>query len=248
MKKTADRLAKQLKDYARKAGLKKTVIGLSGGVDSAVCAGLAAKALGKKNVHALLMPELKLTDPENIKHAVELCHKLGINYSVVAINTFVEPFDEIAWEQSSAAKMNTKARARMSILYNFANSHGCLVIGTSNKSERLLGYGTKHGDLAADIEVIGGLFKTDVVKLAEHLKIPEKIISKPPSAELAHGQTDENELGAPYFLLDQILVDLDKKATKARLLKKYDKKVVEDVLRRVESSAHKMMPVPMLRP
>ena len=113
------------------------------------------------------------------------------------------------WSPSQLASMNTKARIRAVMLYSYANTDHALVLGTSNKSELLLGYGTKYGDLAADIEVIADLYKTEVIKLADHIGMPPEIVNKAPSAELAAGQTDEEEIGAPYQDLDKVLQRLD---------------------------------------
>ena len=245
IKKIYDKLILGIKDYFRKSNIKKAVIGVSGGIDSALSAKLVADAIGKENVHGLIMPVKGLSSEENIQDAVEFCTLNGISYSLVFINEFVDKFNELEWPQSKVARMNTASRVRAVILYNYANSHNALVIGTSNKTEILLGYFTKYGDGAVDIEVIGNLFKTEEKELARFLKIPEKIINKVATAELYHGQTDEKELGIGYDVLDEILKLYIKGKSVEEIIKKgFDKKSVSNVIKRVKSNEHKgKMPV-----
>ena len=205
MQNTYNKLAKGIKDYFEKNNIKKAVIGLSGGIDSAVSAKLVSEAIGKENLHALIMPVKGVSSEENIKDAVEFCKFLGISFSLIYINDFIKNFENLKWKQNKIAKMNTTSRIRAVILYNHANTYNALVIGTSNKTELRLGYFTKYGDGACDVEVIGDLFKAEVIKLAEYLKIPKKIINKIPTAELYPGQTDEKEIGESYKDIDEML-------------------------------------------
>jgi len=223
---------KGIKEYFQKNNIKKAVIGLSGGIDSSLSAKLAADAIGKENVHGILMPVKGLSSDENIKDAIGLCRLIGISYSIVHINDFIKDFEKLEW-QSKIAKMNTASRIRAVILYHYANTHNALVIGTSNKTEIMLGYFTKYGDGAVDIEVIGSLFKTDELKLARYVGIPEKIINKVPTAELYHGQTDEDELGATYREIDIILGKIEKKQ------KIPNTPLVKKILKRINSNEHK---------
>lgn len=206
---TYARLVKGLKDFFAKNNFKRAVVGVSGGVDSALTLLIAAEALGAENMTALILPELGITKLENIEHAQILCEFLKVDYHYQPINNFLANFKITPWKPGHIACMNLKARIRAVLLYSFANTENALVLGTSNKSELLLGYGTKYGDLAADVEVIGDLFKTEVIKLAEHIGLPPEIVDKTPTAELAPGQTDESELGATYNDLDKVLAKLE---------------------------------------
>jgi len=231
-----DRLARGIRAYFKKFGFEKAVIGLSGGVDSALSLRLAVDALGNKDVMAVLMPEKGITNVKNVEDAENFCHLLRVEYKVVPINPYIDCLKNLPWKRSNIAMMNIKARARANILYDYANSHHALVIGTSNKSEILLGYGTKHGDIAADLFVIGDLYKTEVVNLSKFLGLPEYIVRKKPTAELYKGQTDEKELGASYAVLDDILMNI---GNIRYLRKKYNKELISSVLKRISMSEHK---------
>jgi len=139
-----------IEDYFKKHNIKKAVIGLSGGIDSALSAKLVADALGKGNIHALLMPLKGLSSKKNVDDAVDVCKWIGIEYNIVHINEFLKEFNELKWKQNKLAKMNTASRVRAVLLYNYANTHDALVVGTSNKTEIILGYFTKYGDGAVD--------------------------------------------------------------------------------------------------
>lgn len=197
------------------SGTKGVVLGLSGGVDSAVVAALALEAVGKNRVHCLIMPYDKEMDREAVGDAVEIAGQCGLDHELVSIR---EGVDAILISAASRgitencrvmAAGNVKARMRMVALYYYANLHGYLVIGTSNKSELLVGYFTKYGDGGNDAMPIGDLYKTQVYSLAKELGIPGKIISKPPSAGLVRGQSDEKDLGINYSDLDRILYGIE---------------------------------------
>jgi NAD+ synthase len=201
MEKIYKKLVSGIKQYFKKSGFKKAVIGLSGGIDSALSLRLVADAIGNENVTAILMPEKGLTKRQNVKDAVRLCKSLKVKYKIVAINTILNRFKK----RNQTAWINLKPRIRMLILYNYANADEALVIGTSNKTELKLGYFTKYGDGACDIEVIGDLYKTEVWKLAKYLELPDSIVNKTPSAELYHGHSDEGEIGIQYNEIDDML-------------------------------------------
>ena len=232
-------LVEGIKAYFSAAGFKRGVLGVSGGLDSAVVLKLAVDALGADNVCALLMPESGLTNSENTKHAIGLAKFLGVESFKVQINNYLVDYLTVPWKQQDIALANTKARVRANLLYNYANSNRALVLGTSNKSELMLGYGTKHGDLAADLLPIGSLYKTEVVELAEYLQLPQEIIQKAPSAELWPGQTDEEELGASYKELDMILGKMEE-GEEMLIEKGMNPMTVRSVFKRMRDNAHKL--------
>jgi len=246
-KKIYQKLIKGLQDYAKKSSFHKAVVGISGGIDSAVTFKLAVDALGSKNVTALIMPELGVTSDLNIQHAKQLTAYFNVKTFYQPINTIAVDFSIAPWKPNKLAQMNTKARIRAVLLYSYANTEKALVLGTSNKSETLLGYGTKYGDLAADIEVIGSLYKTDVYTLAEFLHLPHEIITKAPTAELELGQTDESELGANYKVLDGILKLLEDGKRKTTILKAgYPATLVARIQKRINENQHKSEMPPIL--
>ena len=239
-------LAESLKKYATEYSFTKFVLGVSGGIDSAVTLKLAVDTFGTENVTALIMPENGLTKSENTAHAKGLCEFLGVQFYHQPINSFMLPYSEVSWKQKEMAYMNTKARIRANLLYNYANSHTALVLGTSNKSELLLGYGTKHGDLAADILPLGDLYKTQVYELADYMELPKEIIEKPPSAELAEGQTDEAELGGSYKDLD-IILEQRELGEEDLIAKGMNAIMVRNVFRRMKDNKHKLETPPIIQ-
>ena len=200
-----------IRTYIDNSGLNGAVVGLSGGVDSAVTAVLCREVLGNKKIHCLFLPE-STTPKSDIDHQKKLIKKFNLKCYTKDISQIVEDFEKVFLTKPDENSLaNVKARIRMIMLYEYANSTNRLVCGTSNKSELLIGYFTKYGDGGADIQPIGDIYKTQVVKLARYLDIPEEIIRKPPTAGLRYGQTDEDEIGIPYYILDQILYGLETK-------------------------------------
>ncbi len=247
MDKVYKKLVKGLQSYCKKAGFHKAVVGLSGGVDSAVTFKIAVDALGSRNVTALILPELGVTKDENIEHAKQLANFFKVKTYYQPINAVSVDFNIAPWKPNRMAKMNTKARVRAGLLYSYANTNKALVLGTSNKSELLLGYGTKYGDLAADVEVLGNLYKTTVYELAAHLHIPEEIIQKMPTAELEEGQTDEGELGANYKVLDSILKMIEDGKREPSIIKAgFPAALVKRVKNLIKDNAHKREMPPVL--
>jgi len=210
MDKRIKQIVDGLKKYFEQAGFKKAVLGLSGGVDSALTAKLAVLALGEENVIALLMPNRGTSSDHSLHDAIALADELGIEYRVLSIGDTVDRYKKLPWKASEEAEMNIQARIRMTILYHYANSHQALVLGTGNKTEETLGYFTKYGDGACDVLPIGSLYKTDVWKLAGELSLPKAIVEKTPSAELKEGHTDEEEIGMSYAEIDKILKKYEK--------------------------------------
>ena len=200
-----------IKTYIQNSGCKGVVIGLSGGVDSAVTAILCKDALGKKNVNCLFLPD-ESTPNSDLNHNKLIVKKFGLSCNVVDINKAIKEInDDCILKPDKYALANVKARVRMILLFEYANMTKNLVCGTSNKSEMLVGYFTKYGDGGVDIMPLGDLYKTQVWELANFLKIPKEIILKPPTAGLWKGQFDEEELKLSYDKLDKILAGLERK-------------------------------------
>ena len=191
-------------------GFSRLVVGLSGGVDSATTAFLAVRAAGPDDVLGVRMP-YRTSSPESEADALEVVEALGCRTEQVDISPMVDPMLALIEGAEGATRVrrgNVMARQRMIVLYDRSAAFDALVIGTSNKTEALLGYGTLWGDMAAAIQPIGDLYKSQLRAVAECLGVPERILTKPPSADLWPGQTDETELGASYDDLDRILYAL----------------------------------------
>ena len=205
LEKTKLDITEFIKQKVSEANTDGIVVGLSGGIDSTLSAYLACEALGKDKVFGIIMPST--TTPTDDKlHGIEIAQKLGIDYKEIAIDSILNEYLSMTQlEEDELSIGNLKARIRMSIIYYYANAKNYLVSGTGNKSEILIGYFTKYGDGACDIEPIGDLYKNDVYELAKFINVPQEIIEKPPRAGLWNNQTDEEEIGMSYDLIDQIL-------------------------------------------
>ena len=209
---------------------KQLLLGVSGGIDSAVVATLCARAKPNET-HALIMPTAS-SSKQNMDDALNLCKKLNINYKVLAIDNILNAFCQtIDVNLSNLRKGNLAARVRMSLLYDYSSSINALVIGTSNKSELMLGYGTIFGDLACAINPIGELYKSEIFEFAKHLGVDKNFIYKAPSADLWDGQSDEGDIGYSYAVIDEILQNLEK--NKEQVIKKFGSKAVLDIENRV---------------
>ncbi|MDI3257504.1 MAG: NAD+ synthase [Kyrpidia sp.] len=193
-----------LRDEVTKAGFFKVVFGLSGGIDSAVVACLAARAFPREQILAVLMP-YKTSSPSSVRDARTLVEQLELPFEVVDITPMVDAFFAEEPEASTLRRGNRMARERMCVLYDRSARDGALVVGTSNKTELLLGYGTQFGDLASAVNPIGDLYKTQIRQVARYLGVPRAILDKPPSADLWEDQTDEQELGFTYEEVDRLL-------------------------------------------
>lgn len=200
-----------IKTYVNSSGCKRIVLGLSGGIDSAVAAVLCKEVLGKENVLCIFMPD-ETTPEDDIRHHESLVKKFDLKSTQINIAPIVNQIQTVCLKKpDKIALANIKTRARMILLYEYANKTKSLVCGTSNKSELLIGYFTKYGDGGVDFQALGDLYKTQVYQLAEYLKLPKYLLSKPPTAGLWIGQTDEQELGMNYETLDKILYGLEQK-------------------------------------
>lgn len=199
-----------IKTYVKSSGCTSVVLGLSGGVDSAVSALLCKDALGVNNVQCVFLPD-ETTPALDRKHVELFVKTFHVHCREIQISPFVESFYGALRQKKKMTLANIKPRVRMILLYEYANETGSLVCGTSNKSEILVGYFTKYGDGGVDFQPLGDLYKTQIYQLAKYLKIPAQIIKKPPTAGLWVGQTDEKELRMSYQTLDQILYGLELK-------------------------------------
>jgi len=193
-----------IRDEVSKVGLERVVLGLSGGIDSAVSAALAARALGPDKVVGAMLP-YRCSSSESLTDALAVAEACGIETASVDITAQIDAYFADHPDASNLRRGNKMARERMTILYDMSAEHGALVLGTSNKTELLLGYGTLYGDMASAINPIGDLYKTQVWGLAAQLGLPESVIAKPPTADLWSGQTDEEELGFGYAQVDRLL-------------------------------------------
>jgi NAD+ synthase len=238
-------LVEFLKNETQRIGLNKAVIGLSGGIDSAVSAYLSVKALGKENVLCVLMP-YKTSSKESLTDAEIVVKELGVRSKIVEITDIVDAYLTKLNEKdiSNVRKGNIMARMRMIVLYDESAKERALVIGTGNKTEILLGYTTLYGDSACAINPIGDLYKTQVFELARHLGISKKIIDKKPSADLWEGQTDEQEMGISYAEVDKYLFEKvdERKSHEELLLMGYTKEYMDRIDKMIYKNQFKRLP------
>jgi NAD+ synthase len=238
-------LKKFIKDSVARARAKGVVIGLSGGIDSAVVTKLCADALGPENVLNVFMPS-RVTPPEDYKTTLELSNMWGTEYRVVDIQPAVDALVAVLLSDAETPleRGNISARCRMTVLYNMAKKRQYLVMGTSNQSEIMMGYFTKFGDGACDVTPLANMYKTEVRQVAAIIGVPEEIISKPPSAGLWEGQTDEKDMGITYRDLDAILYEMEQDKTDSQISADtgLPKEQVADIRRQVELMEHKRLP------
>lgn len=204
----ADDIADWIRGVVHDASAEGVVVGLSGGIDSAVTAVLARRALSDNVLAAILPCE---SEPEDAEDAHLIASTFGIETLTIDLTAAYRALVGVLPEAEALVRANIKPRLRMIALYYLAASRACLVCGASNRSERMIGYFTKHGDSAADLLPLGGLLKFEVRQLARDLGIPNRILAKPPSAGLWPGQTDEGEMGLSYGLLDSVLRAMDRR-------------------------------------
>lgn len=244
-----------IKQNVEDANCTGVVLGLSGGIDSAVVAYLAAKSLGSSNVYAYVLPS-NTTSKQDLDDALVVKDKLNINCEVLSIEDFHVNLlglcnkKTLPTSNADLASSNLKPRIRMSILYYYATIFNALVLGTGNKTELNVGYFTKHGDGGVDLLPIGDLYKEEVVSVAKKLGVPESIIEKPPTAGLLPNQTDEKELGMSYPILDRLLyLYLEKEESSLSIAEKLDIKQseVERIIKLYNQSEHKRKPIPILK-
>lgn len=227
-----------LKDEVSKAGLNKVTVGLSGGLDSAVVTILCQEAF-KENLNCVLMPS-QFSSQSSIDDAIELCEKFDIKYEIISIEPMVSGFIKNMNEDRLRIG-NFSARMRMAVLYDVSSREKSLVVGTSNKSEILLGYGTIFGDTACAINPIGEIYKSDEFEFAKILGVTDAILNKAPSADLWEGQSDEAELGYTYKQMDDLLkLMIDENKSKEELIKLgFEEEFIDKITYRVKANAFK---------
>jgi NAD+ synthase len=231
-----ERIEQMIRTAVWSAGAQGIVVGVSGGIDSAVAAALCCGAVGPEHVAGVFLPSA-VTAPKDYDHVSLLAGEFGFAYETISIEPMLAAYRAMpGFDESPYLTGNLMARIRMSVVYYSANRDARLVCGTSNKSEFLLGYSTKYGDDAADVQPLLHLMKTDVCALAGELGIPAPIREKPPSAGLWHGQTDEGEIGYSYPVIDATLLALEKKGWQA------ETDTESAILEKVKRSMHKRMP------
>ncbi|HZY93327.1 MAG TPA: NAD+ synthase [Candidatus Bathyarchaeia archaeon] len=247
-KETVERIERFIRDHFQRIGAKLLVVGMSGGLDSSVTAAICSKAVGGRSVLGYSLPESETWKDESIRDAKLVAKKFSIRLRVIDITHIINTTEKLLSVQSTRknaiARANLKARLRAMILYYYSNTNNGLVVGTSDKSEMILGYFTKYGDGACDIAPLADMYKTSIRFLARHLSIPKTIISKPPSPELWPGQTAEQELGVSYEKLDRILWGLERWMTPREIASELELplKLVTSIRHRWVSSEHKRRP------
>ncbi|MCG3196955.1 MAG: NAD+ synthase [Candidatus Omnitrophica bacterium] len=240
-------LVTMVREEVTKVGFSRVVFGLSGGIDSALVAAIAAEALGRENVKAVLMP-YKASSPESLADAHLVADTFGLERAVVDITPQVDAYFEkpetpVSKDEriQKLRRGNKMARERMTILYDLSMLESALVLGTSNKTELLLGYGTLFGDMASAVNPIGDLYKSQVWQLATALEVPERVVEKPPTADLWTGQSDESEIGYSYAEIDRTFYYLvDQRWSPERVIAKgCGRELVEYVSRLLRQSQYK---------
>jgi NAD+ synthase len=237
-----------IREELAKFNYRKAIVGLSGGLDSSVCVILAAGALGPKNVIGMILP-YGASFGEEVKDAQSLARRLGIRSQVIDISPMVDAYFSRYPTKDRVRIGNKMARERMSVLYDFSAQERALILGTSNKTELLIGYGTIHGDMACAINPLGDLYKTQIKKLAVHLGVPAKILKKKPTAGLWPGQTDEREIGLTYPEIDQVLFQLidERKSKKEVIASGFAKEAVEKIMNLIKNSEFKRRMPPIAK-
>jgi len=233
-----------IREEVRKVGFERVVLGMSGGIDSALSAALSARALGPENVTPVIMP-YRTSSPESERDARAVCAHFGLTPDLVDISPQVDAYFTNRFPDADRARRGNKmARERMAVLYDMSMAHRALVVGTSNKTELLLGYGTVYGDMAHALNPLGDLYKTQVWALARHLGIPTHVVEKAPSADLWEGQSDEAELGFAYAVVDVLLYHMvDERCTRRELRGMgFQDAFIDDITRRVRDSQYKRRP------
>ncbi len=238
-------LVKFIRDEVHKAGFERAVLGLSGGVDSSLCAYLASEALGNRYVYGINLP-YRDSSIDGIEHARQVASQLKIHFLSVEITPMIDCYFEALPDADTIRRGNKMARERMSILYDQSARFKALVLGSSNKTESFLGYGTIYGDTACAINPLGDLYKIQIWDLAREVGVSKEIVEKAPTADLWQGQTDEGELGFQYREVDRLLnLMIDNKLSREEIIEEgFRANLIEKVEMRIRSSEYKRrMPI-----
>lgn len=232
-----------LREEIGNVGFERTILGISGGIDSAVVAALAVKAFGPDNVLGVMMP-YKTSNPDSEGDARLLADALGMQTRKVEITDMADGYLDAGGVEAPMRRGNVMARCRMIVLYDLSVEFSGLVVGTSNKTEILLGYSTQWGDSASAVNPIGDLYKAQIYQLARHLGVPAALIDKPPSADLFEGQTDEDELGFTYAEIDPLLyLMVDERFDEDALVAEgYERAFVRKIAGRIAGTQFKRVP------
>lgn len=243
-----DRICSFIKDYVHSTGFDNVVVGLSGGIDSSLSAVLAVQALGKEHVYGVMLP-YKTSSSSSYEDAFLLANELGIQHERIEITAMVDAyFQSYQQDATNLRQGNWMARTRMCVLYDLSAKYQALVMGTSNRTELLIGYFTQFGDGACAFEPIGHLYKTEVWKIAELLHLPARIIRKTPTADLWTDQTDEGEIGLKYAELDEIIYLLTEKQLSHNdiVQKGIPETKIDKVIKMIENSEFKRNQPPLI--
>ncbi|PSM52576.1 NAD synthetase, NH3-dependent [Campylobacter blaseri] len=243
-KKLEKELIKFLKKSLKDTGRENFIVGISGGLDSAIVSTLCAK-ISIKHTFGIIIPSGS-SSKANIEDAISHCNDFGIIHKIINIETMISAYEDNIGMLNKLRKGNLTSRLRMCVLYDISNYMQAVVVGTSNLSERMLGYGTVYGDLAYAFNPIGEIFKTELFEFAKYLNIDDKIINKAPSGDLWEGQSDEAELGYTYKEMDKVLKDIkDNGLSFNKLEKKYDNELVNFIRNRIKSNNFKLKMPPI---
>lgn len=213
-------LIKELHKYAKNKQYQRAVLGLSGGLDSALALFIAIRAFGPKNLTVLILPEIGLTPNDDIEHAKALAEHFDVPYHYQPLNNFLVDYSFVTWDKTETANQNLKSRSRSSLLRHYADAHNALFISAANKSDLLLGYGSLEGEFAGDLHIFGDVYKTDIIDMAKSMDLPKELIEKPYSRHLKPRQKDLDDFSAPWSQIDEILQELVQGADPEVLIEK----------------------------
>lgn len=230
-------LIQELHQYAKKNQAERVVLGLSGGLNSAVALCIASRAFGPKKVTALILPEMGISPHEDIEHARALAKHFGCTVHYQPINNFLVDYHFITWENNLDAFEILKTRVRSSLIHHYAESMGAMILGTASKSDLLLGMGVKDGEFLGELHVLGDLYKSEVAELGRWIGLPEELFEKAPSRHLRVNQSDEEDLSGPWTRIDEILKKLSEGGDPQNLIEKgMDSLLVHKIVRLLEQN------------